>query len=83
MFTAEGLAGGGQCAVVSCVQVYFRLLVLRPIHQGGEGAVWSVLGAGRLSHTAYQCRIKLFVPYRVTTRPKEKQKASLLSASTL
>lgn len=40
-----------------------------------------MLEAGWLTHTAYQRRIKLFVPKRVNTRVKAEQKASALSAS--
>lgn len=41
------------------------------------GGLESDGGRAGLSHTTYQWRIKLFVPDRVNTRVKEKQKASL------
>lgn len=81
LLISEGLAGGGRCALL-CARLFWSARTSASdncIHQRGEGAVWSVGEAGRLSHTPYQCRITVFVPNRVNRRLKEKQKASLLS----
>lgn len=81
-FLSEGLAGRGQRALVSRVQLYFRALLLQTLTtasisgEGRSGACWRQGG----SHTAYQWRIQLFVPNRVNARCKEKQKAPLLAA---